>query len=203
MTNCYSTKVVKSTGGLPKLLKKDTCFRAVLTPVQPAQCSSCIALEGMGRSLTEQHPVTPRLESLSGTLLAWMFSTDFQCFPFQFFLQSGRKEKFTLSQFRAVTRPEHYRSLFMGQVVGKDEGRVTWGIVVVELEDVVSELTHDPAFQSLVYPHVKCCVDSLSLLYKLKMDDSSNIKEDIVLMQDLLMRAFLGLGEDCVCQLLD
>ena len=54
------------------------------------------------------------------------------------------------------------------------------GIVVVELEDVfdVRRDARDSALQSLEHLQVKGCVDSLYLRYKLKMDDSSDVKED-------------------------
>lgn len=54
------------------------------------------------------------------------------------------------------------------------------GIVLVELEDVfdVRLEAHNPSFQSLEHHKVKGCIDSLSLQYNLKMDDSSDVKED-------------------------
>ncbi|XP_071037912.1 cyclin-dependent kinase 1 [Parasteatoda tepidariorum] len=54
----------------------------------------------------------------------------------QFSLQSGEQKKVTRCQVRAIGRLEHQGGLTLGQVVDDDEGRVTRGIVVTELEGV-------------------------------------------------------------------
>lgn len=68
----------------------------------------------------------------------------------------------------------------MGQELGNGEGRVAGGILVMELENVFVETPEacDPSFQSREYLQVKGCICSLSLQYKLEMDDFSDIEED-------------------------
>lgn len=106
---------------------------------------------------------------------AWMFSTDSQYFSLSSVFKRGNKK----SQWEPgqdcrgaggtlwyCSGPESQRQW--------RQGALSWWSII---EPLMSPLTR-PAFQSLEHSWVRGCIDSLSWRYKLKMNDSSDVKED-------------------------